>query len=72
MIELRLNTRLDFYPGAMAYALPYAGTTYAGMTIVVFYDRIQAARCRHYWHTSWYTRSHTFWRVPTVIPAPGL
>ena len=44
VIELMLNTRLDFYPGAMAYALPYAGTTYAGVTIVVFYDRIQAAR----------------------------
>src|SRR5215469_13574301 len=42
VIELRLSTPLDFYPGAMAYALPYASTTYTGTTIVVFYDRIQA------------------------------
>ena len=44
VIELMLNTPLDFYPGAMAYALPYANTTYTGTTIVVFYDRIQAVR----------------------------
>jgi hypothetical protein len=44
VIELRLDTPLDFYPGAMAFARPYAGTTYAGTTIVVFYHRIQAVR----------------------------
>ena len=43
-IKLILNTPQDFHPGAMAYALPYAGTTYAGTSIVVFYDRIQAVR----------------------------
>jgi hypothetical protein len=46
LIELKLDTPPDFHPGAMAYALPYAGTTYAGTTIVVFYDRVQAARVR--------------------------
>lgn len=44
VIELKLDTPPDFHPGAMAYALPYADTTYAGTTIVLFYDRIQAVR----------------------------
>jgi len=44
VIELKLDTPPDFHPGAMAYALPYAGRTYAGTAIVLFYDRIQAVR----------------------------
>ena len=38
VIDLMLNTPPHYHPGAMAYALPYAGTR-----ITLFYDRIQQA-----------------------------